>query len=327
LNGGNSLLGPGGEQSAGSRAFDQIRGGSSVIGRGGEQSAGSRAYDALRNNSLIGRGGEQSAGSRAYDALRNNTFVGPGGKQSIGSRVYDQFRAGGLRPLTPSYMHRTAINVRRGFHQYNYYNVNWYRRYPGAWYPAAWAFGNAWAACSWAYMNTWFGYENVQPIYYDYGNNVVYQDNSVYVNGQDVGTTTQYYQQAEDLASDGTKSDASKDGQWMPLGVFAMTRADQTNDDLILQLAVNKDGIIRGNYTNTISNQNQPVHGSVDKKTQRAAWTIGDNTDNVTETGIYNLTKDEVPILIHFGKDRTEQWMLVRLNQDDATKAESEKGF
>ncbi len=35
------------------------------------------------------------------------------------------------------------------------------------------------------------------------------------------------------------------------------------------------------------------------------------------ETGIYNLTQDETPLLVHFGKDRTEQWLLVRLNQDD----------
>jgi hypothetical protein len=55
----------------------------------------------------------------------------------------------------------------------------------------------------------------------------------------------------------------------------------------------------------------------VDKKTQRAAWTIGDNKDNVMETGFYNLTKDEAPMLVHFGKDKTEQWLLVRMGQDE----------
>ena len=55
----------------------------------------------------------------------------------------------------------------------------------------------------------------------------------------------------------------------------------------------------------------------MDKKTQRAAWTIGDNKDNVMETGIYNLTKDEAPMLVHFGKDKTEQWLLVRMDQDE----------
>ena len=29
------------------------------------------------------------------------------------------------------------------------------------------------------------------------------------------------------------------------------------------------------------------------------------------------LTKDEAPVLVHFGKDRTEQWLLVRLKKDN----------
>ena len=34
------------------------------------------------------------------------------------------------------------------------------------------------------------------------------------------------------------------------------------------------------------------------------------------DTGLYNLTKDEVPALLHYGKDRTEQWLLVRVKQN-----------
>ena len=58
--------------------------------------------------------------------------------------------------------------------------------------------------------------------------------------------------------------------------------------------------------------------GSVDKQTQRVAFTVGDNKDTVVETGLYNLTKDEAPALIHVGKDKTEQWLLVRLKNQDA---------
>lgn len=165
-------------------------------------------------------------------------------------------------------------------------------------------------------MMEWLAYGDMQSMYYDYGNNVNYQDDSVYVNGQDVGTSDEYYQQAEDLAGTGAQAAPSDDTQWMPLGVFAMTHEKQTNANLILQLAVSKEGIIRGNYTATLANDTQPVQGSVDKKTQRAAWTIGDKTENVLETGIYNLTKDEAPMLVHWGKDRTEQWLLVRIKQD-----------
>jgi len=80
---------------------------------------------------------------------------------------------------------------------------------------------------------------------------------------------------------------------------------------------VNKQGVIRGNYTHMTTDTFEPIQGSVDKKTQRVAFTVGDNKTNVVETGIYNLTKDEAPCLIHFGKDRTEQWLLVRLKKQE----------
>ena len=96
-----------------------------------------------------------------------------------------------------------------------------------------------------------------------------------------------------------------------------MTKPDHTKSDVTLQLAVNKEGIIRGNYTDTVTNKTQQIHGSVDKKTQRVAFTVGDNTSTVVDTGIYNLTKDESPCVIHMGKDKTEQWLLVRLQKPD----------
>ena len=173
--------------------------------------------------------------------------------------------------------------------------------------------------CTWYNAAAWCDYPVAQPVYYDYGNNVTYQDNSVYVNGQDVGTSQEYYDQASQLAATGTAADAPADGNWLPLGVFALTKQGETKSDVSIQLAVNKQGILRGNYTDTVTNQTQLVHGSVDKSTQRLAFTVGDNKTTVIETGLYNLTKDEAPCLIHFGQSSTEQWLLVRLKQPDAT--------
>ena len=86
----------------------------------------------------------------------------------------------------------------------------------------------------------------------------------------------------------------------------------------MFQLAVNKDGIIRGNYYNTGDNNDQQVDGSVDKKTQRVAWVVEDKKNIIFDTGLYNLTKDETPVLVHMGKVKTEQWLLVRLKQKPA---------
>lgn len=159
-------------------------------------------------------------------------------------------------------------------------------------------------------------------MYYDYGNNVTYQNDNVYVNGEDVGTSQQYYDQAADLATTGAEANAPSDGDWLPLGVFSLSKSDHPSSNLVVQLAVNKEGIIRGNYTDTVTEQTQTIQGSVDKKTQRVAFTVGDNKTTIVETGIYNLTKDEAPVLMHFGQDRTEQWLLVRLkNSGDSAGA------
>ena len=131
-------------------------------------------------------------------------------------------------------------------------------------YPApgiAMAGVDIWAAATWDSMSDWFGYGDTEPIYYDYGNNVTYQDNSVYMNGQDMGTADEYYQQAQTLATTGAQAQTTDDEQWMPLGVFAMTHDDHNKANLILQLAVNKEGIIRGNYTATVTDRHQARPG------------------------------------------------------------------
>ena len=56
-----------------------------------------------------------------------------------------------------------------------------------------------------------------------------------------------------------------------------------------------------------------PISGSVDKRTQCAAWIVGDKKDTVYETGVGNLSQPETAMLVHTGKDRTQQWTLVRL--------------
>jgi hypothetical protein len=205
--------------------------------------------------------------------------------------------------------------VRSNYTHWGVYGRGWYAQYPGAWLAAGWAAGAAWNACTWDSAASYCGYSDEPPAYYDYGNNVTYDDGNVYVNGDDAGTSEQYYDQAAQIATAGAAASAPPDGDWLPLGVFAFTKPDQTTSDISIQLAVDKEGVIRGNYTDSATNQNQVVQGSIDKKTQRVAFTVGDNKTSVIETGLYNLTKDEAPCLLHVGKDQTEQWLLVRLKQ------------
>jgi hypothetical protein len=246
--------------------------------------------------------------------------VGPNGGAfaAAGVRGPEGNAAAGFARTYPSGRYTTGAAVRGNWNNYGIYGRGWYTAHPGAWYCAGWGARTAWAAATWDSLGSWMNYYPAAPMYYDYGNNVTYQDNSVYVNNQPTGSSEEYYNSAASLANSGAQADAPADGDWLPLGVFAFCKPDAKKSDLTLQLAVNREGVIRGNYTDTLSGKTQQVQGSVDKETQRVAVTVGDNTTNVIETGLYNLTKDEAPVLLHLGSDRTEQWLLIRLKDKDA---------
>ncbi|WP_168566217.1 hypothetical protein [Crateriforma spongiae] len=156
-----------------------------------------------------------------------------------------------------------------------------------------------------------------QPIAYDYGGNVVVQQDTVYANGNVSGTTQEYAAQAARIAETGQSAEPNGDTKWLPLGVFALVEANDSTSDNIFEIAVSQKGIIRGNYHNRRTDEIEPLSGAVDKETQRAAWTIGGDQTPIYESGIANLTKDETPLLVHLGEGQTRQVALVRLQQPD----------
>ena len=103
----------------------------------------------------------------------------------------------------------------------------------------------------------------------------------------------------------------------MPLGVFALTPDAGKPSNMVLQLAVNKEGVIQGTYFNKENNKAKPIKGMVDKESERAVWTFADKNKHavIMETGIYNLTKDETGVLVHFGKEQTQEWLMIRLKE------------
>jgi hypothetical protein len=98
---------------------------------------------------------------------------------------------------------------------------------------------------------------------YDYGNSITYQGDQVYYGSQPVASTGEYYQQANNLANN--SSPPADDSQWMPLGVFAVLEGDSKTPSMTFQLAVNKQGVIRGNATKSGSDSSQLIQGSVDR--------------------------------------------------------------
>jgi hypothetical protein len=269
------------------------------------------------------RGSATATGPRGTASANWQSAFAGGGHFStdLGLSHYSSFGAAGVagwgRSTTfwsHSYVTGHAATIRGSFGYYGAFRPDWYALHPGCWIAPGWAAGAAWAAATWPAVTAWCSIP-AAPISYDFGNNVVIQNNAVYVNGEETGTAADYATQATTIADKGQQADPPPETEWKALGVYSLTQGDEEQSNYVFQLAVSKAGVIRGNYYDGLMDSTTPVYGSVDPKTQLAAWTIGKKNDRVFEAGLSNLTADQCPVLIHIGKDRTQQWMLVRQEQ------------
>ncbi|MGC8658318.1 MAG: hypothetical protein ACP5U1_04530 [Desulfomonilaceae bacterium] len=223
------------------------------------------------------------------------------------------------------FSHRSAEHIRNSYSDRysHFFNQQWWARHPNLakhyWHNHIWPqhpWNYWWSPANWITLSSWVVWHWRTPVYYNYGSNFYYDDGYVYLNGQKLCSAPEYYQQAVRIIDSAPEITNDKD-QWMPLGVFSLTPDVSKASSMVLQLAVSKEGNIQGTYYNAENDTTKPVKGTVDKETQRAVWTFADKNQNVVimETGIYNLTKDETSVLAHFGKDRTEEWFMVRLKE------------
>jgi hypothetical protein len=198
------------------------------------------------------------------------------------------------------------------FANYKLFTQQWHDQNPDAWRTSRWVAGNAWSPTSWRAVSGFFG-STAAPIWFDYGDNITYQNGDIIMNGQDVGTAEQFSKQAADLADVGAANEPT-DLNWLPLGVFAMVRNEQQHPHLIMQLAINRQGMLRGNYTDEVTESTQPIRGAANQNTQRAAWIVGNHKTLIMEAGLSNLAEGDAPALIH-KSGKTDHWLLVRLEQ------------
>jgi hypothetical protein len=184
-----------------------------------------------------------------------------------------------------------------------------------------------WAWAAWAPLSSWVDYGWTDPVYYNYGENVYYDDGYVYYGDQPICTEEVYADQAEAIATNVPETKPAAN-DWMSLGVFAVTSDGQptgVDPSMFLQLAVSKQGVISGTFQNTATDGVQAIEGMVDKQTQRAAWTATGKTRPLMEVGIVNLTQDTTPVLVHFADGTTQQWLLVRMAQPGTTQGTPQK--
>ncbi len=212
------------------------------------------------------------------------------------------------------------------------------------------------------YYSSWttYGYTVPSPVYYNYGDNIVYRGDMVYLNGVPYVSADKYYEQSLELAKRGgettvvrievpqntnvetatdaadfpatqdananntvaASADPSED--WMPFGTFAVLKDGEKEDfDQVLQLATNRGGIVRGNFYDEKTDQLQPVEGAIDHETQRVAFHATGDETRVYECGLWNLTQESLPLLVHEGKEKTEMKKLVRLQDPQAKESDA----
>ena len=285
---GKTVTGPGGGQvTAGGIGGGRIGPGGGAIGAGATgikiTGPGGNSYTRVAGGVAV-----RGPGGTTVAAGRGASFVNG---QFVGGRAW------------------TAVNG--NFTRWGYFTPGWYGRYPGAWWPGKWAVATtAWATAAWALTGPFCGCSG-GGVYYDYGGNVTYSEGTVYYGDQPVASAEQYYDQAVQIAASGQQPQGE---EWLPLGVFAViAEPTQTRTDRVVQLALNKEGLIRGNFQDFLADKVMPVVGAVDKQTQRVAMKLEGSSSVVVETGLYNLTNDEVPVLVHFAPDRVEDRTLIRL--------------
>jgi len=182
-------------------------------------------------------------------------------------------------------------------------------------FPVGWC----WRPATWTMFGTWFTWTWAKPYTFNYGTTVVYRDNYVYVDGNQVATADVFYEQAESIAGSVPRKVESDEVEWMPLGVFAIAEESAADTGMLIQLAVSREGIIAGTFYDETTETSRPLEGMVDQETQRVAWRMADgsNPDLVMETGIYNLTEDETTAFVHFGREQRQTWLMIRLSESE----------
>jgi hypothetical protein len=325
-------------ETAGGGTYGKVAGGVGVAGESGAAARGgsiSGAQTSRGSIANVSRGYADTAGNRAggsatvaqnragYTAANVRGGVSSGGVTRVGSASAVRGPRGnvvaagrGAAFVNGQFVGgRSWAAVNGNFTRWNYFSGNWNGRYPGAWWPGKWAvWGTAWAVATWPYASAYCGCAD-EPCYYDYGGNVAYDEGMVYADDQPIATAEEYYAQAEELAASGEEA---KNEEWMPLGIFAViTDENQTNTDKLVQLAINRDGVIRGNFHDILTDDVSPLIGAVDKKTQRVSIKPEGKEHPIVETGLYNLTNDEAPVLVHFSAERREGRVFIRLKKPE----------
>ncbi|MFM7292517.1 MAG: hypothetical protein ACKO6B_15010 [Planctomycetia bacterium] len=161
------------------------------------------------------------------------------------------------------------------------FTPTWYASHPQAWRPVR-SSADWWRGADQATVTSWLG----RPV------------STAGAAAAGAGSVTTAG--AGEVGADGLKSvlvlpaghdnaAAAAGEDWLPLGVFAVVPQGEAAEGgangqhhNYQQLAVDRQGAIRGNFYDAISDTLQPISGTVDRDTLTASWTVGTNGSRFT---------------------------------------------
>ena len=187
----------------------------------------------------------------------------------------------------------------------------WYSEHPDAWqytHPHA----DLWAVAGVAGLTNWLGYPATATT-------TTAATSTTVAAASATTTATGTEAAATATSTDGNASSAAAlppDLEWMPLGVYATGPKDAAQAHVYQQLAVSKQGELKGNYYDSITNTTQPVSGSIDRETRKASWKVGGKGGATFETTLDALMKTPSDVTMKSGS-ATHEWELVQVQKPD----------
>jgi hypothetical protein len=246
-------------------------------------------------------GGRRGSGARAGGARPGNIRAGnirPGGQfgqnfQMPGGKAQSLTGGSAIGNLKSGNFQNKVSQLKTNFTAANQpFTPGWYADHPGAWqytHPHA----DAWAVATAGTAAAWLGLAAI------------------------TGGTVYTAETADDTADDSPSDDsADTAGDYLPLGVFALAPKSEKDASALVQLAVSKQGELRGNYYDVLTGQTQPVAGTLDKQSQRATFKAVPAGNVTFETSLASLTQAAGTVTLRFANGQAKQWTLARF--DDA---------
>jgi len=176
----------------------------------------------------------------------------------------------------------------------------WYAEHPNAWrytHPAA----DWWVVAGAAGLGTWLGYSVAT---------------STATSSATATTTTTATGTTASASASATAAASAPpaDLEWLPLGVFAVAPQGTEQAHIYQQLAVSRKGELKGNSYDAVSDAVQPITGTIDRETRKAAWKVG--TGATFETTLDALLEPPSTVAMKAGT-MSQTWDLVRMEKPE----------